>query len=94
VNALDDAVVEGLYEAAAGLRPRNIALAALNDTPSADGSQLVVVDKSNGSLVASEQPAHAPIGAVLDYIREYHRSDPHAAFVAAGLVGEGHTATK
>jgi len=86
--SVDDRVVQGLYEAAAGLVPWNLALGALDDTVGAVVSQLVVVDKTSGHLVVSEQPDHTPIAAVLDYIREYHRIDPHTAYMAARPIGE------
>ena len=85
---VDDRVVQGLYQAAAGMVPWNVALGALDDSVGAVVSQLVVVDKTNGHLVASEQPDHTPIVAVLDYIREYHRIDPHTAYMATRPIGE------
>jgi DNA-binding CsgD family transcriptional regulator len=91
---LDDAVVQGLYEAAAGTTPWKIALAALDDAVGAtSGSQLVVVDKSNGQVILSEQPDHTSPDGVLDYMREYHRFDPHVPYIASRQVGEvTHTA--
>lgn len=86
---LDDAVVQGLYEAAAGTVPWKVALAALDDAAGAtSGSQLVVVDKTNGQVVRSEQPDHTSPDGVLEYMREYHRLDPHVPYIASRQVGE------
>ena len=94
--ALDDSVVQGLYEAAAGTMPWKVALAALDDAVGAtSGSQLVVVDRTNGQVILSEQPDHTSPEGVLDYMREYHRLDPHVPYFAARPVGEvTHTADK
>src|SRR5665213_557811 len=91
---LDDAVVQGLYEAAAGTTSWKGALSALDEVVGAtSGSQLVVVDKTNGQVVLSEQPDHTSPEGVLDYIRAYHRLDPHVPYVARRPVGEiTHTA--
>jgi DNA-binding CsgD family transcriptional regulator len=90
---LDDGVVHDLYQAAAGMLHWNVALARLDAVIGAVVSQLVVLDKTNGHLVLSEQPDHTPVVAVLDYIREYHRIDPHTAYMAKRPVGETlHTA--
>lgn len=85
---LNDGVVQGLYQAAAGMLHWNTALAQLDAAIGSVVSQLVVVDKTDGRLVLSEQPDHTPIAAVLDYIREYHRIDPHTAYIATRPVGE------
>jgi DNA-binding CsgD family transcriptional regulator len=39
-------------------------------------------------LLRSEQPDNTPIAAVMDYIREYHRLDPHVPYVAAKSIGD------
>src|SRR6266545_2729781 len=86
---LDDGVVQGLYEAAAGSIPWKTALAALDEAVGGVlGSQLVVVEKGTGKLLVSEQPDHTPADGVLEYIREYHRLDPHVPFVATRAIGE------
>ena len=78
---IDDAVVQGLYEAAAGTVPWKTALDALDAAiGGVIGSQVVVVDKTSGQLLLSEQPDHTPPDAVLEYIREYHRHDPHVPY--------------
>jgi len=86
---IDDTVVQQLYEAAAGVIPWKVALAALDDAVGAtSGSQLVVVDKTSGKLLLSEQPDHTSPEGVLDYMREYHRLDPHVPYLVARGVGE------
>lgn len=86
---MDDDVVHGLYEAGAGLREWPSALALLSDTiGGVQGAQLVVVDKRNGNLVRSEQPGHTPADAVLEYVRHYHRLDPHTPMLATLPVGQ------
>jgi DNA-binding CsgD family transcriptional regulator len=90
---VDDGVVQDLYQAAAGMVHWNAALLRLDAAIGSVVSQLVVVDKTNGRLVLSEQPDHTPIAAVLDYVREYHRIDPHTAYIATRPVAETvHTA--
>ncbi|MFT3801352.1 MAG: helix-turn-helix transcriptional regulator [Burkholderiaceae bacterium] len=85
---IDDAVLEGLYEAAAGLRSWPQALRGLVDAFDALISQLIVVDRRTGQLLLSEQPEGIAVDGVIDYAREYHRSDPHAALLAGRPVGE------
>lgn len=85
---LDDAVVQGLYEAAAGARPWGAAMGALDDVIGVLGSQMLVVDKATGRLLISETPDHTPPDAVLDYVREYHRIDPHTQYLVTRPVGE------
>ena len=81
-------MVQGLYLATAGMLNWSLALAALDAAIGSVVSQLVVLDKANGHLVLSEQPDHTPGVAVLDYIREYHRIDPHTAYMAKRPVAE------
>lgn len=86
---LDDAVVQGLYEAAAGVAAWKTALAALDGAVGAtSGSQLVIVDKATQQVVISEQPDHTSVDGVLDYLREYHRLDPHVPYIASRPIGE------
>ena len=47
---IDDAVVQGLYEAAAGTTPWNVALGGLHDVVGASSAQLFVVDKTSGRM--------------------------------------------
>ena len=85
----DDNVVQGLYEAAAGTTSWKVALAALDGAVGAtSGSQLVVVDKADGKIVRSEQPDHTSPEGVLDYMREFHRFDPHVPYLVSRCVGE------
>lgn len=89
---LNDRVVRNLYEAAAGLIPWQDALGSLHREMSCAGVQLVVVEKSAGTLVMSEQSIADMlpnnIDGVLDHVREYHRHDPHMAHAAGLAVGE------
>ncbi len=89
--SVNDDVVRHLYEAAAGLRTWADALARLHHEINASGLQLVVVDKSEGRLVTSEQPISAMVPDVvdgtLDHVREYHRHDPHMQHVVLLPIG-------
>jgi DNA-binding CsgD family transcriptional regulator len=75
-----DEVLSGLYRAATGAMPWHAALQRLSDA--ADGSfcQLLAVDKASGRLALSLQSTSAPVEGALDYMREYHRHDPHTAY--------------
>ena len=88
----DDAIIRAIYGAAAGLVPWDTPLGALRGAIGAHALQLVVVDKSTGRLVASEQPVEgldqAGVDGLLEHIREYHRIDPHMSYVATLPVGQ------
>ena len=64
---VDDRVLHGLYEAAAGLKQWKDAMQALDGAVGAYCSQMVVIDRSSGHLILSEQPDETPADAVLDY---------------------------
>jgi DNA-binding CsgD family transcriptional regulator len=86
---IDDRVVQGLYDAAAGRVPWKHAFAAMDAAiGNVIGSQMVTVDRTTGQLLRSEQPDNTPIAAVMEYIREYHRIDPHVPYVAAKSIGD------
>lgn len=85
---LDDEVLQDLYQAAAGMLPWKVALDKLDAAVGSVVSQFVVFDKTTGHLVLSEQPDHTPVVAVLDYIREYHRIDPHTTYIQTRPIGE------
>jgi DNA-binding CsgD family transcriptional regulator len=87
---LDDNVVRELYEAAAGLIPWPKALDGLFVELKVRQMQLLTVDKTSGTLVRSDQPAHMDatvFDAILEYVREYHRLDPHLAYTGSMPVG-------
>jgi len=87
---LNDSVLRELYEAAAGLVPWPQALDGLFAELKVRQMQLLTVDKSNGTLVRSEQPAHMDaivFDAILEYVREYHRYDPHLSYTGSMPVG-------
>ena len=87
----DDALIRSLYEAAAGVKPWQEPLAALYTAFGVRGIQLVIVDKTTGKLLLSEQPTRQfdqlAVDATLEHIREWHRADPHMAYVAKLPVG-------
>jgi hypothetical protein len=86
----NDTVVRELYEAAAGLVPWPKALDGLFAELKVRQMQLLTVDKTNGILVRSDQPAHMDsivFDAILEYVREYHRFDPHLAYTGSMPVG-------
>jgi DNA-binding CsgD family transcriptional regulator len=87
---LNDTVVRELYEAAAGLVAWPKALDGLFTELKVRQMQLLTVDKTNGSLVRSDQPAHMDsivFDAILEYVREYHRYDPHLSYTGSMPVG-------
>jgi DNA-binding CsgD family transcriptional regulator len=87
---LNDTVVRELYEASAGLVPWPKALDGLFAELKVRQMQLLTVDKTNGTLVRSDQPAHMDsivFDAILEYVREYHRFDPHLAYTGSMPVG-------
>jgi len=87
---LNDTVVRELYEAAAGLVPWPKALDGLFAELKVRQMQLLTVDKTNGTLVRSDQPAHMDsivFDAILEYVREYHRHDPHLSYTGSMPVG-------
>jgi DNA-binding CsgD family transcriptional regulator len=87
---LNDSVLRDLYEAAAGLVPWPQALDGLFAELKVRQMQLLTVDKSDGTLVRSDQPAHMDaivFDAILDYVREYHRYDPHLSYTVSMPVG-------
>ena len=86
-DALDDAVLHRLYEAAAGLHPWADALAGLGAACNGLICQLLMVDRSTGRLVLCEQPTGVVVDGVLDYVREYNLIDPHKEYVANHPVG-------
>lgn len=86
--ALDDSLVAGFYEAAAGLRTWPDVLDRFTKATSAFFCQLVVADKIRGKLALCESSSSAPVAGVLDYVREYHAIDPHMAYAMTRPVGE------
>ncbi|HVL58095.1 MAG TPA: hypothetical protein VM491_16480, partial [Burkholderiaceae bacterium] len=74
---IKDRVVRGLYEAATGALAWPEALQALSDEFRAMVCQYLVVDRASGEIAVCEQPHGVAVDALLDYIREYHRIDPH-----------------
>jgi DNA-binding CsgD family transcriptional regulator len=90
LRQLNDTVVRELYEAAAGLVTWPKALDGLFTELKVRQMQLLTVDKTNGTLVRSDQPAHMDsivFDAILEYVREYHRFDPHLAYTGSMPVG-------
>lgn len=78
----DDRIVSQLYEAAAGLLPWPTALTALSRAFDAMVVQYVTFDVRTDRLIGCEQPEGVVVDAVLDYMREYNRLDPHVRHLA------------
>ena len=78
-----DDIVRGLYRAATGAMPWHAALQRLCDAAEGTFCQLLAVDKSSGRLAISLHSTGAPVEGTLDYMREYHRHDPHTAYAMA-----------
>jgi DNA-binding CsgD family transcriptional regulator len=74
-----DEVLSGLYRAATGGLAWHTALQWLSDAAQGSFCQLLVVDKLSGRLALSLQSTSTPVEGALDYMREYHRHDPHKA---------------
>ena len=85
---INHAVVQQLYEAATGGVCWNVALEGVHAAMAVSASQLFIIDKSNGQLALADNSDASPPDAMLDYIREYHRIDPHVAYAATLPVGE------
>ena len=83
-----DGIVSGLYRAATGGLPWHAALQGLSDRLQGNFCQLVVFEKATGRLALSLQSTQAPVEGTLDYVREYHRHDPHIAHGVQLLPGE------
>lgn len=84
---VSDEVVQGLYEASAGVQSWRVALAWLNDAFGSLLCQLLTVRKRTGELLLCEQPSGLAVDAVLDYVRAYSLSDPHKDYVLLHPVG-------
>ena len=84
---IEDRVVRALYEAATGALAWPEALHALSGEFDAMVCQYLVVDRASGELAVCEQPHGVAVDALLDYIREYHRIDPHTKAFAARPIG-------
>ncbi len=85
---VDEQVVQGLYEAAAGIKLWPEALGPLTHANNALVCQVVIADKFTGALTLCEQPDFGPNDAVLDYVRDFHKADPHARLLATLPVGQ------
>jgi hypothetical protein len=89
-DELNDRVVQDLYEAAAGLVPWSDALNGLYRELQVRQMQLLTIDKRDGALVRSDQPRcmdSLVFDAILEYVREYHRHDPHVQYTGTLPVG-------
>lgn len=76
-----DHVVGELYQAAAGERGWPEVLQRLTEVLGGSYIQLVAVEQSTGRMVLSLHSSGSHIDGVLDYMRYYHRIDPHMAHV-------------
>lgn len=72
-----DETIRGLYDAAASLTTWPSALARVSALTNSWFTQLVGLDKKFGRIAFSVQCPGAPIDGVMDYVRLYHRIDPH-----------------
>jgi DNA-binding CsgD family transcriptional regulator len=74
-----DALVRGLYQSAAGRQPWEDVIQDMVDALSCMGCHIVGMNKLTGEVALSLYGRDSPMEAVLDYVREFHRIDPHAA---------------
>jgi len=72
-----DLTVQSIYRAATGSMPWHEALHQMTLGLQGRFCQLVAVDKASGRLALSLHSSTAPMEGVLDYLREFHRHDPH-----------------
>lgn len=80
-------LVSRLYQAATAALPWHTVLQELAEHFEARFCQLVALHRPTGRMTLSLQSAGAPMDGVLDYMREYHRLDPHVAHGATLPVG-------
>lgn len=83
-----DKIVQSIYRAATGSMPWHEALHHINLGLQAPYCQLVALDKASGRLALSLHSTTAPMEGVLDYLREFHRHDPHVAHALTLPAGE------
>lgn len=77
-----DDLVSSLYQAATGARPWHEVLQAVVDRFEGFFCQLVALDVRTGRMALTLHSSGSPMDGVLDYMREYHRIDPHVAHAA------------
>lgn len=89
MSDVGDDVIQGLYEAAAGLAPWGRCLGLIHRALAPVFSvQLLITDRRTGELKLAEASGDSPVEVVLEYLREWHRLSPHVAHMAALPVGE------
>lgn len=89
-----DPVVSGFYRAAAGLEPWQGALDRIVALTDSWFCQMIGVDKATGRVAFSLQSSEAPIDGVLDYVREYHRLDPHVRTAETLPLGQAYNSSR
>lgn len=77
-----DILVSRIYQAATGVQPWNDVLQQVCDDLGGRFCQLVALDLRTGRMALTLHSTGSPVDGVLDYMREYHRSDPHIAHAA------------
>lgn len=85
---VNDRIVAGLYEAAVGTRPWSEILDELTVELSAHECHVLMVDKPSGAVALCASPSSTSVATILDYVREFHSIDPHAAYAAAQPIGQ------
>ena len=85
---IDHAVVQRLYEAAAGGIDWNVALGGVHVALGVSATQFFVIEKATTHLEVAENSDGSPPDAMFDYVRFGWRIDPHVAHAAALPVGE------
>lgn len=78
-----DVLVSRLYQAATGAQPWHNVLQKLCEGLGGRFCQLVALDLHTGRMALTLHSTGSPIDGVLDYMREYHRIDPHLAHAAS-----------
>ncbi|MBP8307414.1 MAG: helix-turn-helix transcriptional regulator [Burkholderiaceae bacterium] len=89
-----DPVISGFYRAASGLEPWQGALDRIVTLTDSWFCQMIGVDKATGRIAFSLQSSEAPIDGVLDYVREYHRLDPHIRSAETSPVGQAYNGSR
>ena len=85
---LQDDIVRETYRAAAGLAPWSVPLDLMTKHFGLWLVQFFAVDKASGTVLFSHEGGHPAPEVAFDWFREYHRTDPRAALVAARAPGE------
>lgn len=77
----DEHLIAEIYRAAAGLQGWPVLLETLTRSLGSASMQIIGLHKPSGRLAFTLHSEGTPADGMLDYVREYHATDPHAAEV-------------